>query len=230
MGLRRVTALVVAGLLMVACSDGEAETNSKEPTDTPTAEATTEAPEPTPTPDYPYDMTDGVPRELAEYMYDACAAEYAADLADQGVISDPSKRVDNDGKYSEYGEVVRFDGSFRADRTDHEWHCRILYDDETGETIDLVVEELNKEIRERPSESVLETCHTGVADKLVSPASAEFSSPVYNENDDGTWTISGYVDSMNRLGVPLRSQWQCRVEFSGFLQDWYSTGVTVTER
>lgn len=41
MGLRRVTALVITGLLMVSCSDGEADSSEAE---TPAVEETTEAP------------------------------------------------------------------------------------------------------------------------------------------------------------------------------------------
>lgn len=248
MGLRRVTALVVAGLLMVACSDGEADSSEAEtpaveetsPESTQEAAATTPTPEPPEVPevvgDFPYDMSDGLPRELAELMYDQCQAEYVVIAwEERGADFDPYSVSDNGGRYQTHLEdsddpLAIFFGSFTGDTTEYPWECRIWYDPDTGEWDSLDVKEYDETVAERPDDDAVETCETAVANKLVSPASAEFSRATFRDGDDGSWTVSGYVDSMNKLGVPLRSQWQCRVEFSTFLGSWYSTGVTVTER
>lgn len=231
MRLVRIVPLLVAGLLMAACSDGEIEAVESD-TAVETVEETTSPPPAPPAGDFPYDMSRGFPHKLDELMHDHCYAAYLADLDAQGVdygrpFDQGSTRYTHD--VGDRGLAV-FHGSFSGDATYYDWECRIWYDLDTGEWDSLDVKEFDKDAAARPGDDAVELCHRGVESKLVSPASAEFSEPLTRKQDDGSWTISGYVDSMNRMGAPLRSQWSCQVEYDLFTSSWVGRGVTVTER
>ncbi len=53
-----------------------------------------------------------------------------------------------------------------------------------------------------------------VGESLKSPSTASF--PSYNDeyvtkNDDGTYSVSAYVDAENSFGAKIRSNWSCKV-------------------
>lgn len=58
-------------------------------------------------------------------------------------------------------------------------------------------------------------CESAVTGILKSPSSADFRGWQRRENADGTFEISGYVDSQNSFGAMLRAQFSCSVDASG---------------
>lgn len=58
-------------------------------------------------------------------------------------------------------------------------------------------------------------CESTVTGILKSPSSADFGGWQRRENADGTFEISGYVDSQNSFGAMLRAQFSCSVDASG---------------
>lgn len=58
-------------------------------------------------------------------------------------------------------------------------------------------------------------CERAVTGILKSPSSADFGGWQRRENADGTYEISGYVDSQNSFGAVLRAQFSCSVDSSG---------------
>ena len=58
-------------------------------------------------------------------------------------------------------------------------------------------------------------CESAVTGILKSPSSADFGGWQRRENADGTFEISGYVDSENSFGAMLRAQFSCSVDASG---------------
>ena len=58
-------------------------------------------------------------------------------------------------------------------------------------------------------------CESAVTGILKSPSSADFGGWQRRENADGTFEISGYVDSQNSFGAMLRAQFSCSVDESG---------------
>lgn len=59
-------------------------------------------------------------------------------------------------------------------------------------------------------------CRQFIKDRLVSPSSAEFSNEVaYRVNDEpmNYHAVVGVVESQNRLGVLLRSEYRCDVHY-----------------
>ena len=58
-------------------------------------------------------------------------------------------------------------------------------------------------------------CESAVTGILKSPSSADFGGWQRRENADGTFEISGYVDSQNSFGAMLRAQFSCSVDASG---------------
>ena len=58
-------------------------------------------------------------------------------------------------------------------------------------------------------------CESAVTGILKSPSSADFRGWQRRENADGTFEISGYVDSQNSFGAMLRAQFSCSVNASG---------------
>ena len=62
---------------------------------------------------------------------------------------------------------------------------------------------------------VQSACESAVTGILKSPSSADFRGWQRRENADGTFEISGYVDSQNSFGAMLRAQFSCSVNASG---------------
>jgi len=60
-------------------------------------------------------------------------------------------------------------------------------------------------------------CRVLVEDRLVAPATADFSGLSAAGGGD-RWTVKGSVDAENRLGTPIRMNFTCVVEYSG--GDW----------
>lgn len=58
-------------------------------------------------------------------------------------------------------------------------------------------------------------CESAVTGILKSPSSADFGGWQRRENADGTFEISGYVDSQNSFGAMLRARFSCSVDASG---------------
>lgn len=58
-------------------------------------------------------------------------------------------------------------------------------------------------------------CESAVTGILKSPSSADFGGWQRRENADGTFEISGFVDSQNSFGAMLRAQFSCSVDASG---------------
>ena len=58
-------------------------------------------------------------------------------------------------------------------------------------------------------------CESAVTGILKSPSSADFGGWQRRENADGSFEISGYVDSQNSLGAMLRARFSCSVDASG---------------
>lgn len=58
-------------------------------------------------------------------------------------------------------------------------------------------------------------CESAVTGILKSPSSADFGGWQRRENADGSFEISGYVDSQNSFGAMLRAQFSCSVDTSG---------------
>lgn len=58
-------------------------------------------------------------------------------------------------------------------------------------------------------------CESAVTGILKSPSSADFGGWQRRENADGTFEISGYVDSQNSFGAMLRAQFSCSVDANG---------------
>lgn len=56
-----------------------------------------------------------------------------------------------------------------------------------------------------------DVCQQFVEDRLKSPGSADFSSEEATENSDGSWTVTGDVDSDNSFGASIRNSYTCKV-------------------
>lgn len=64
--------------------------------------------------------------------------------------------------------------------------------------------------------------HEFVKMHLVSPASAEFGSKYqFDQVNDSTWWLGGYVDSQNAFGANLRTNFQVKMMFLG--GEWTKT-------
>ncbi len=50
-----------------------------------------------------------------------------------------------------------------------------------------------------------------VVEKLKAPATAEFGDITAIQLGDGTWAVSGSVDSQNSFGALIRSQFDCSI-------------------
>ncbi|MDJ0404008.1 hypothetical protein QNA23_10990 [Rhodococcus erythropolis] len=66
------------------------------------------------------------------------------------------------------------------------------------------------------SDTAVKACQDTVTDRLSAPSSAKFSDK-YTVTDDaeGTWTVTGSVESQNALGVMLRADYSCNVRHEG---------------
>ena len=58
-------------------------------------------------------------------------------------------------------------------------------------------------------------CQDTVKDRLKAPATAQFDNWTRSANADGTYTITGTVDSQNSFGAMLRSKFSCQVRDGG---------------
>lgn len=58
-------------------------------------------------------------------------------------------------------------------------------------------------------------CESAVKNMLKAPATASFSSWKRKQNNDGTFSVSGEVDSQNGFGAVLRSRFSCTVRDKG---------------
>ena len=58
-------------------------------------------------------------------------------------------------------------------------------------------------------------CQDTIKDRLKAPATAQFDNWIRSANADGTYTITGTVDSQNAFGAMLRSKFSCRVSDNG---------------
>ncbi|MHC4792128.1 MAG: hypothetical protein ACYS8Y_11980 [Planctomycetota bacterium] len=59
-------------------------------------------------------------------------------------------------------------------------------------------------------------CRQFIKDRLVSPSSAKFSSEQsykVNGKPPNYHAVTGIIESLNRLGVPLRSQYRCDLHY-----------------
>lgn len=56
-----------------------------------------------------------------------------------------------------------------------------------------------------------DVCQQFVEKRLKSPGSADFSSESATENPDGSWTVTGDVDSDNSFGASIRNSYRCTV-------------------
>lgn len=82
-----------------------------------------------------------------------------------------------------------------------------------------------EEINGMTADEAIEKCQTRITDKLTSPSSATFPDESELEiqrkgSDEEYWQIRGYVDSDNKFGASLRSDWYCQVtpqEDGGFV-------------
>lgn len=59
------------------------------------------------------------------------------------------------------------------------------------------------------------SCEDAVSNMLKAPATAKFDNWVRNANGDGSFTVTGTVDSQNSFGAMLRSQFSCKVRDKG---------------
>ncbi|WP_284536317.1 hypothetical protein [Nocardioides sp. T2.26MG-1] len=73
-----------------------------------------------------------------------------------------------------------------------------------------------------------DVCQQFVGKRLKSPGSADFSGETVTENTDGSWTVSGDVDSQNSFGGLVRNSYTCKVRHTSGadwrLVDLQSTG------
>lgn len=82
-----------------------------------------------------------------------------------------------------------------------------------------------EEINGMTADEAIEKCQNRITDKLTSPSSAVFPDKAELEiqrkgSDEEYWQIRGYVDSDNKFGASLRSDWYCQVtpqEDGGFV-------------
>jgi hypothetical protein len=59
-------------------------------------------------------------------------------------------------------------------------------------------------------------CERFIKDRLVSPSSAKFSNEKtykVNGKPPNYHAVTGIIESLNRLGVPLRSQYRCDLHY-----------------
>ncbi|ERS60820.1 hypothetical protein HMPREF1261_00484 [Corynebacterium sp. KPL1818] len=73
-----------------------------------------------------------------------------------------------------------------------------------------------EEINGMTDDEAIEKCQTRITDKLTSPSSAVFPDKTELEiqktgSNEEYWQIRGYVDSDNKFGASLRSDWYCQV-------------------
>jgi hypothetical protein len=61
-------------------------------------------------------------------------------------------------------------------------------------------------------------CRILVEDRLVAPSTADFSDLTTSEGTGDRWTVTGSVDAENRMGVPIRMDFTCVVQYDG--GDW----------
>lgn len=59
-----------------------------------------------------------------------------------------------------------------------------------------------------------DVCQQFVEDRLKSPGSADFSDEDATENSNGSWTVTGVVDSDNSFGASIRNSYECTVRHS----------------
>lgn len=58
-------------------------------------------------------------------------------------------------------------------------------------------------------------CETYIKTLLQAPSTAKFSGETATDNGDGTWSVTGSVDSENGFGAKLRSTWSCTAKDGG---------------
>lgn len=68
-------------------------------------------------------------------------------------------------------------------------------------------------------------CEEGVKDRLVSPASADFSGVTVTASG-AAWTVTGAVDSDNAFGASIRNTFTCRATLDGDTWELRITGLT----
>lgn len=59
------------------------------------------------------------------------------------------------------------------------------------------------------------SCEDAVSNMLKAPTTAKFDNWVRSSNGDGSFTVTGTVDSQNSFGAMLRSQFSCKVRDKG---------------
>ena len=65
------------------------------------------------------------------------------------------------------------------------------------------------------SYSARKACEDAVRAYLVAPATADFHHASGTGGPQGPWTMSGTVDSQNRLGATLTTSWTCSARTDG---------------
>lgn len=58
-------------------------------------------------------------------------------------------------------------------------------------------------------------CQEWAKERLKSPSTADFSGVTEESTGEGSWTISGDVDSENGFGASIRSTWTCNIRLDG---------------
>ena len=78
---------------------------------------------------------------------------------------------------------------------------------------------------------IVMACQRFVEQRLVSPGTAEFerASQVRISSQPGNrWIARSYVDSQNRMGATIRSNWTCDIRSDG--GQWHLNDLQITER
>ena len=68
-------------------------------------------------------------------------------------------------------------------------------------------------------------CQDAVEARLKSPSTADFSGVSTDGSKDSGITVTGHVDSQNSLGGTTRTDFSCRVTFSGDVAKATITGI-----
>lgn len=214
---RKLAALTAAGILsLTACSSGDTSAPEGSPS---TSSRESVTPPTTP------DSVDRPSSGLA-----ACQDEVL-----ETVVNPESVTFGESARY----EMLEFDNSDTpaylvvgtalsinkdAEATEYEWNCRMAWHDGSWNAAYVTVDlepSVVKHRDQRPS-TARDICEDAIKAQLVSPRSAEFTHSRDGIDNSGSdeYVLYGAVESQNRMGVWLESDWICGVNWDDDDDAW----------